>query len=51
MGIAMEPEIVLFDEPTPALDAEITYEVLDTIKDLANEGLTMVIVTYQIKFI
>lgn len=50
-AIAMDPEIVLFDEPTSALDPEIAYEVLDTIKDLANEGLTMIIVTHQIKFI
>jgi ABC-type polar amino acid transport system ATPase subunit len=50
-ALALEPEIVLFDEPTSALDPELAYEVLDTIRDLANEGLTMVIVTHQIKFI
>ncbi|MCB2289690.1 amino acid ABC transporter ATP-binding protein [Clostridium sp. CS001] len=50
-ALAMDPEIVLFDEPTSALDPEIAYEVLDTIKALGEEGLTMVIVTHQIKFI
>ncbi len=50
-ALAMNPEIILFDEPTSALDPELAFEVLDTIRNLANEGLTMVIVTHQIRFI
>jgi len=42
---------MLFDEPTSALDPEIAYEVLDTIRDLADEGLAMIIATHQINFI
>jgi ABC-type polar amino acid transport system ATPase subunit len=49
--LAMNPDIILFDEPTSALDPELAYEVLDTIKSLAQDGLTMVIVTHQINFI
>ena len=48
--IAMGSEIILFDEPTSALDPEIAAEVLSTIKSLADEGFTMVIVTHQINF-
>ncbi len=50
-ALAMEPEIMLFDEPTSALDPEIAYEVLDTIHDLASEGLAMIIATHQVNFI
>ncbi len=50
-ALAMEPEIILFDEPTSALDPELAYEVFDTIKLLAEDGMTMVIVTHQIGFI
>lgn len=50
-ALAMNPQIILFDEPTSALDPELAYEVLDTIKALANEGLTMIIVTHQIRFL
>ena len=50
-ALAMNPEIILFDEPTSSLDPELAHEVLDTIKALADDGLTMVIVTHQINFI
>lgn len=50
-ALAMQPEIMLFDEPTSALDPEIAYEVLDTIHDLASEGLAMIIATHQVNFI
>jgi ABC-type polar amino acid transport system ATPase subunit len=46
----MEPEVILFDEPTSALDPELHAEVLDVIKELAGEGMTMVIVTHEIPF-
>lgn len=49
-SIAMGSEIILFDEPTSALDPEIATEVLNTIKELADEGFTMIIVTHQINF-
>ncbi len=49
-SIAMGSEIILFDEPTSALDLEIAAEVLNTIKELAVEGFTMIIVTHQINF-
>lgn len=48
--LAMEPEIVLFDEPTSALDPELVGEVLKVMKDLANEGMTMVVVTHEMGF-
>lgn len=50
-ALAMNPEIILFDEPTSSLDPELAYEVLDIIKTLAQDGLSMVIVTHQIKFV
>ena len=50
-ALAMEPEIMLFDEPTSSLDPELAVEVLETIKNLAIEGKTMVIVTHQIAFV
>lgn len=49
-ALAMDPEVMLFDEPTSALDPEMVGEVLDLMKDLANEGMTMVIVTHEMGF-
>ncbi len=49
-ALAMDPEIMLFDEPTSALDPEMVGEVLDVMKDLANSGMTMVIVTHEMGF-
>ncbi len=49
-ALAMDPKVMLFDEPTSALDPEMVGEVLDLIKDLANEGMTMVIVTHEMGF-
>ena len=49
-ALAMEPEVMLFDEPTSALDPELVGEVLDVIKDLAQSGITMVVVTHEIGF-
>ena len=48
-GLCMEPEALLFDEPTSALDPELEQEVVKVIKDLANEGRTMIIVTHDMK--
>lgn len=47
-ALAMNPEILVFDEPTSSLDPELAHEVFRTIKDLATEGQTMLIVTHQI---
>ncbi len=49
-ALAMNPKVMLFDEPTSALDPEMVGEVLDLIKDLAKEGMTMVIVTHEMGF-
>ena len=49
-ALAMEPEIMLFDEPTSALDPEMIKEVLDVMVDLAKEGMTMMIVTHEMRF-
>jgi glutamine transport system ATP-binding protein len=49
-ALAMEPEIMLFDEPTSALDPEMVGEVLQVMKDLAKEGMTMVVVTHEMGF-
>ena len=49
-ALAMEPDVMLFDEPTSALDPEMVGEVLEVIKDLADEGRTMVIVTHEMGF-
>jgi ABC-type polar amino acid transport system ATPase subunit len=46
----MDPDVILFDEPTSALDPEMVGEVLDLIRQLANEGMTMVIVTHEMGF-
>jgi polar amino acid transport system permease protein len=49
-ALALKPKVLLFDEPTSALDRELVGEVLDTIKELAKSGTTMVIVTHEIGF-
>ena len=49
-ALAMNPEIMLFDEPTSALDPEFTGEVLKTIKQLADDHMTMIIVTHEMNF-
>ena len=50
-ALAMNPEIMIFDEPTSSLDPELAHEVFETIRDLAEEGQTMIIVTHQINAI
>ena len=49
-SLAMEPEVMLFDEPTSALDPEMVGEVLDVMRDLAESGMTMVVVTHEMGF-
>lgn len=49
-ALAMQPKIMLFDEPTSALDPEMVSEVLDVMRSLANEGMTMVVVTHEMGF-
>ena len=49
-ALAMDPKVMLFDEPTSALDPEMVGEVLDLMKDLAKEGMTMVVVTHEMGF-
>ena len=49
-ALAMNPEVILFDEPTSALDPEMVGEVLDLMKELAKEGMTMVVVTHEMGF-
>src|SRR5699024_10776171 len=49
-ALAMNPKIMLFDEPTSALDPEMVKEVLDVMKQLAREGMTMVVVTHEMGF-
>ena len=49
-SLCMEPEVMLFDEPTSALDPEMVGEVLDVMKELAREGMTMVVVTHEMGF-
>ncbi|MFI3839057.1 amino acid ABC transporter ATP-binding protein [Staphylococcus hominis] len=49
-ALAMHPDVILFDEPTSALDPEVVYEVLKVMKDLAKEGMTMVVVTHEMGF-
>lgn len=49
-ALAMEPEVMLFDEPTSALDPELVGEVLKVMKDLATEGMTMIVVTHEMRF-
>lgn len=49
-SLAMDPKVMLFDEPTSALDPEMVGEVLDVMKDLARHGMTMVVVTHEMRF-
>ena len=49
-ALAMNPDVILFDEPTSALDPEMVGEVLDLMKELANDGMTMVVVTHEMGF-
>jgi len=49
-ALAMNPKLMLFDEPTSALDPELVGEVLDVMRGLANDGMTMVVVTHEIGF-
>ena len=49
-GLATDPEIILFDEPTSALDPELTVEVLSVMRQLAKEGMTMLVVTHEMNF-
>ena len=49
-ALCMEPEVMLFDEPTSALDPEMVGEVLDVMKELAHEGMNMVVVTHEMGF-
>ncbi|TML07059.1 MAG: amino acid ABC transporter ATP-binding protein, partial [Actinobacteria bacterium] len=49
-ALAMHPKLMLFDEPTSALDPELVGEVLDVMRRLANEGMTMIVVTHEIGF-
>ena len=49
-ALSMKPDVILFDEPTSALDPQMVGEVLDVIKNIAKEGLTMIIVTHEMAF-
>ncbi len=49
-ALAMEPKLILFDEPTSALDPELVGDVLDVMRDLAESGMTMIVVTHEIGF-
>lgn len=49
-AIAVRPDVILFDEPTSALDPELVGEVLKVMRDLANDGTTMIVVTHEMKF-
>jgi len=49
-ALAMQPKIMLFDEPTSALDPELVVDVLEVMKKLANEGMTMIVVTHEMGF-
>jgi ABC-type polar amino acid transport system ATPase subunit len=49
-ALAMEPEVMLFDEPTSALDPELHEEVLQTMRSLARDGMTMLVVTHEVRF-
>jgi polar amino acid transport system ATP-binding protein len=49
-ALAMEPKVMLFDEPTSALDPELVGEVLNVMRDLAKDGMTMVVVTHEMNF-
>jgi len=49
-ALAMQPKLMLFDEPTSALDPELVGDVLDAMRQLANDGMTMIVVTHEIGF-
>lgn len=49
-ALVLNPDVILFDEPTSALDPELVGEVLDTMKSIAQQGITMVVVTHEISF-
>ena len=49
-AMAVKPDVILFDEPTSALDPELVGEVLQVMRDLAQEGTTMIVVTHEMKF-
>jgi ABC-type polar amino acid transport system ATPase subunit len=49
-ALATNPDVILFDEPTSALDPELTGEVLNVIKQLADDGITMIVVTHEMEF-
>lgn len=49
-ALCLEPEMMLFDEPTSALDPEMVLDVLNVMKELANEGMTMIVVTHEMGF-
>lgn len=49
-ALAMKPKVLLFDEPTSALDRKLVDEVLDVMRDLANQGMTMIVVTHELEF-
>lgn len=49
-SLCMEPKVMLFDEPTSALDPEMISEVLDVMVELANDGMTMIVVTHEMGF-
>ena len=49
-ALAMDPQVILFDEPTSALDPEMVGEVLDLMKEIADEGMTMLVVTHEMGF-
>jgi polar amino acid transport system ATP-binding protein len=49
-ALALEPKLMLFDEPTSALDPELAHEVLDVMRELADSGMTMVVVTHEMRF-
>ena len=49
-ALAMQPKLMLFDEPTSALDPELVGDVLDTMRQLAHDGMTMIVVTHEIGF-
>ena len=49
-ALVMNPDVLLFDEPTSALDPELVGEVLDVMESLANDGMTMIVVTHEVRF-
>ncbi|HLU02229.1 MAG TPA: ATP-binding cassette domain-containing protein, partial [Advenella sp.] len=49
-GLAMDPEVILFDEPTSALDPELRDDVLEVMRALARDGMTMIVVTHEVRF-